>query len=279
IEFENEDPDHFDGTFADLDGDGAPELVFAPNIHHAYVLSIDRDGAPGKMFYLKQNIDLKPFAFKDNIVTVAVDLDADGRDDILFADGLGRVWTFHSGPDGLLTFHKSTEAPVLPPMAGTVLAQDIDADGIIDLVAANTKRDAGKLLPSQFAIARGTGDGRFEPLASWTTSVGATQTSSPWGPQLCYVHLVLLDLDGSGYPALVYALPDERSLVIHPQVALTLGAEPVVIPLDHEPFGVFAAPQDDGSVDLLVSLHNDNGTPYDFSDDIGPFIDRYRLDP
>ena len=39
-------------------------------------------------------------------------------------------------------------------------------------------------------------------------------------------------------------------------------------------------PQDGGSVDLLVSLRRDDGgTEDDESDDHGPFIDRYRLDP
>ncbi|WP_434419358.1 hypothetical protein [Nannocystis pusilla] len=165
-------------------------------------------------------------------------------------------------------------------MAGTVLAQDVDRDGIIDLVSAATDYEDGKLLPGEFVIARGDGEGGFERVAAWTAAVGPAHTSSPWGPQLCYVHLVLLDLDGSGYPALVYALPDERTLVVHPQVGLTLGAEPVLFPLDLEPAGVFADPQEDGTVDLLVSLRrDDNGTEKDESDDHGPFIDRYRLAP
>ena len=73
---------------------------------------------------------------------------------------------------------------------------------------------------------------------------------------------------------------DDHTLVVHPQVGLTLGADPVVFPLDLEPAGVFADPQDDGTTDLLVSLwRDDGGTEDDKSDDRGPFIDRYRLDP
>lgn len=278
-EVEDEPLDRIDGTFADLDGDGLDELFFAVNPYRAFVYDVVPGAAEGELFTVKQKLDLKPLALEDNIAAVAVDLDDDGRDDIILADGLGRVWTLHADPGGQLALHTFSETPVLPPMAGTMLTQDIDGDGIIDLVAANTKRDAGKLLPSEVVLARGTAGGGFERFASWTTSVGATQNSSPWGPQVCSVHLVLLDLDGSGYPALIYALRDERSLVIHPQVARTLGADPVVIPLDLVPLGVFADPQDDGSVDLLVSLeYDDNGTD-DSSDDIGPYIDRYRLDP
>ena len=276
----DEPPGRFDGTFGDFDGDGLAELVFALNLHRGWVLYVEPGAEDGDLFHTEQHLDLTSFAAQDNIVTVAVDLDGNGRDDLVVADGIGRIWTLYSDPDGLLVPRTLTDAPVLPAMAGTVLAQDVDRDGNVDLVSAATKRDAGQLLPGEVVVARGDGEGGFERIASWTTSTGATQTSSPWGPQICYVHLVLLDLDGSGYPALVYALPDEHTLVVHPKVGLTLGAEPVVFPLDLEPAGVFADPREDGTVDLLVSLRrDDNGTEKDESDDRGPFIDRYRLDP
>lgn len=280
FDFPHETPDLFDGTFGDFDGDGKADLFFAPNIHHALNLYTD-PGAPEKeLFLFRQDLDLKPYALQDNVVTVAVDLDDDGRDDIVLADGLGRVWTFHSDPDGVLEFRAFTDTPVLPPKTGTLLARDVDADGIVDLVAGATRWMEGKQLPGQFAIARGTGDGRFELLAAWTAPSGPTETSSPFTARIFYVHLVLLDLDDSGYPALVYALREEKALVVHPQVARTLGGNPVVIPLDLEPRAIFADPQDDGTVDLLVSLAPDeNGTENDPSDDIGPFIDRYRLAP
>lgn len=173
-----------------------------------------------------------------------------------------------------------TDTPVLPPLAGTVLARDVDGDGHIDLVGAAAVWKMGQLLPGELAIARGDGVGGFTPMAAWTAPEGPTQTSSDLGPQLCYVHLVLLDLDASGYPALIYALPGSRTLVVHPQVGRTLGAEPLELPLDLAPAGIFADPQDDGTVDLLVSLdYDDHGTKDDESDDLGPFIDRYRVDP
>ena len=137
----------------------------------------------------------------------------------------------------------------------------------------------GRLTPGQFGIARGDGVGGFTPMAAWTAPDGPTQASSPWGPQLCYVHLVLLDLDASGYPALIYALPEARKLVIHPQVGRTLGAEPLELVLDHSPAAIFADPQDDGTVDMLVSFWIDENGTKDESDDVGPFIDRYHVDP
>lgn len=279
IEFD-EPESRFDGAFADFDGDGATELVFAPNLHRAYVFRVKPDAPPGKLFELDQELDLEPFAARDNIVTVVVDLDGDGRDDLVLVDGFGRVWSMRSDVQGVLAPGTVTDAPVLPSVAGTVLARDLDGDGIVDLVAGNTTRKMGTLTPGVFAIARGRMDGSFATSAAWTESEGPTQTSSPFGPQLCYVHLVLLDLDASGYPALVYALPESRKLVVHPQVARTRGDEAIELPLDLEPAGVFADPQPDGTVDLLVSLWlDDNGTEEDKSDDRGPFIDRYRVDP
>ncbi len=59
-----------------------------------------------------------------------------------------------------------------------------------------------------------------------------------------------------------------------------IGGEAIELPLDLQPVGIFADRQDDGTVDLLVSLYRDDqGTADDESDDRGPFIDRYRVDP
>ncbi len=271
----------FDAAFGDFDGDGAPELVFAQNLHRAYVWYVEPDAAPGELLQFDYDLDLRPFAAQENIVTVVVDLDANGRDDLVLVDGVGRVWTMYSDPQGVLVPRTLTDTPVLPPMAGTVLARDVDHDGHIDLIGATAAWEVGRLLPGELAIARGDGVGGFATMAAWTAPEGLTQTSASYGgPGIGYVHLVLLDLDESGYPALIYALPGSRKLVVHPQVGRTLGAEPLELPLDFEPFGVFADPQDDGTVDLLVSLWlDDNGTVKDESDDIGPFIDRYRVDP
>jgi len=272
-----EPENRFDGAFGDFDGDGVPEVVFVPNLHRGYVWYVEPGAAPGELFRLDYHLDFGAFAAQDNIVTVVVDLDADGRDDLVLVDGLGRVWTHYSDPEGVLVPRTLTDTPVLPPLVGTVLARDVDGDGYIDLVGATTRRIMGQLSPGELGIARGDGNGGFTPMAAWTAPEGPTQTSSPYGPQLCYVHLVLLDLDASGYPALIYALPGSRTLVVHPQVGRTLGAEPLEISLDLAPFGIFADPQDDGTVDLLVSLWDD--AKADDSDDYRPFIDRYRIDP
>lgn len=277
-----EDPElRFDGAFGDFDGDGAAELVFATNLRRAYVFRVKPDAPPGQLLELDQELDLKPFAAQDNIVTVIVDLDGDGRDDLVLVDGAGRVWTHHSDAQGRLTPTALTDASVLPPLAATVLARDVDGDGVVDLVGAATTYVKGMgQQPGELAIARGGPGGKFDQIAAWTASGGPTEATAPFGPNIFYVHLALLDLDASGYPALVYALRTTRKLVIHPQVGRTLGAEAVEIPLDLEPAGIFADPQPDGTVDLLVTLwRDDNGTRYDTSDDRGPFIDRYRVDP
>lgn len=279
-EYHGDPESRFDGAFADFDGDGATELVFAPNLHRAYVFRVRPDAPPEKLFELDQELDLSPFAARDNIVTVVVDLEGDGRDDLVLVDGFGRVWSMQSDAHGVLAPGALTDAPVLPPMAATVLARDVDRDGVVDLVGAATTFVAGQgQQPGEFAVARGETGGVFTQIAAWSDA-GPTQTKAPWGPGVCYVHLVLLDLDASGYPALVYALPESRKLVVHPQVGRTRGDEAIELPLDLEPAGIFADPQPDGSVDLLVSLWlDDNGTEDDPSDDRGPFIDRYRVDP
>ncbi len=276
----DEPEDRFDGAFGDFDGDGVPEVVFAANLHRGHVWYVEPDAAPGELFRLDYHLDLGAFAAQDNIGTVVVDLDADGRDDLVLVDGVGRVWTMYSDPQGVLVPRTLTDAPVLPPMAATVLARDLDHDGHIDLVGARGVWMLGRQLPGELAIARGDGVGGFTPMAAWTAPEGLTQSSAPAGPGTDYPHLLLLDLDTSGYPALIYALPESRTLVVHPQVGRTLGAEPLELPLDLSPAGIFADPQDDGTVDLLVSLdYDDQGTKDDETDDRGPFIDRYRLDP
>jgi len=275
----DEPADRFDAAFGDFDGDGVTELVFAANLHRGSVWYVEPDAAPGELLKLDYQLDLQDFAARENIVTVAVDLDANGRDDLVLVDGVGRVWTLYSDPQGVLVPRTLTDTPVLPPLVGTVLARDVDGDGHVDLVGATTQRIMGRLLPGEFAIARGDGDGGFTPLAAWTAPEGPSQTSSPGGPQLCYVHLVLLDLDASGYPALIYALPKSRTLVVHPQVGRTLGADPVEIQLDRAPAGIFADPQEDGTVDLLVSLDGEGHGTKDEADDVEPGIDRYRVDP
>ncbi len=271
--------DRFDAAFGDFDGDGAPELVFAANLHRAYVWYVEPDAAPGELLQFDYDLDLQAFAPQDNIVTVVVDLDANGRDDLVLVDGVGRVWTLYSDPQGVLVPRTLTDMPVLPPMAATVLARDVDGDGHIDLVGGTAAWKEGVLQPGELAIARGDGIGGFTSMAAWTAPEGLTQTVAPWGPGIGYVHLVLLDLDASGYPALIYTLPGSRTLVVHPQVGRTLGAEPLELPLDREPAGVFADPQDDGTIDLLVTLGSDDRGTADESDDRGPVIDRYRVDP
>ncbi len=279
IDFD-EPENRFDAAFGDFDGDGVPEVVFAANLHRGYVFYVEPDAAPGELLQLDYHLDMGAFAAQENIVTVVVDLDANGRDDLVLVDGLGRVWTLYSDPEGVLVPRTLTDAPVLPPMAGTVLARDLDGDGHIDLVGVATVVVMGQWPPGELAIARGDGLGGFTPMAAWTAPESPTLTTAIWGPGIGLAHLVLLDLDASGYPALVYALPASRKLVVHPQVGRTLGGEVIELPLDFKPIGIFADQQDDGTVDLLVSLAgDDHGTEDDESDDRGPFIDRYRVDP
>jgi hypothetical protein len=178
-----------DAVFADLDGDGFPELLNVnANWEQAYfdVYRNNRDGTFGvfspQFNYRVPNLSF-PAPYRANPVTIrAADLDGDGRLDLV-ADAFDANALLIYRGTGALQF--STTPTVLPVLdAGGVEPTDVDQDGDLDLVTiaqeygllATLKNDGGSfgapiysptgLIPGSLRIADLNGDCFPDALAT-----------------------------------------------------------------------------------------------------------------
>ncbi len=129
-------------TVADLNGDGAPDLLIG-NVH-------------GDILLLTGNGDgtFRPYRKADQAVALAVaDLTGDGKPDFIYADqGLDRVVVQYGSDQTKVLGDKSTG--LLSP--GAVKLADLNGDGIPDLIVANSGSNNVLVYP-------GLGDGQFGP--------------------------------------------------------------------------------------------------------------------
>lgn len=128
------DPSQTIAFFADLDGVGAPDLVYAQRGgDHVVVVSFDPPNAPSR------SIVTLPGGKTIEQTVAAADLDGDGHVDLLTstAAGLGSQSRLLRGP-GPITGPSSVFLP-LPDLVDSALlaAGDINADGFADLVTTN----------------------------------------------------------------------------------------------------------------------------------------------
>lgn len=186
----------WDGVFLpmDVDGNGRVDFVNAWQSGGALALSIFIATADGT---LGSRVDVVTPGLTFGGTFLPMDVDGDGRTDLVYAFDDG-------GKLGLTVFKSSTDArgrptlvagplngagPANLPSGGSLLAVDVDGDGLTDLVYVHDDAGTLGLLPL-------FSDGNaFAP-----SSTGATAPTLPSGGRLLPV-----DLDGDGRIDLAYA--------------------------------------------------------------------------
>ncbi len=187
-------------TIADVNNDGKPDLITTNDLpaQGVSVLLGNGDGT----FLPEINTALAGFAY----TAVVVDLNGDGKADLaapIFGSNI--VSVLLGNGDG--TFHaqftdlnsngtRDTGEPLIPdPATGSgptsLVLQDVDSDGVLDILTANNAASVSILL--------GNGDGTFQSKQDLST--GAIP-----------VALLVTDLSGDGKPDIVTANPDAGSL-------------------------------------------------------------------
>lgn len=155
-------PNHFQlVTFADLDGDGHGDLVFNPESPTSHtVLSVFWGSAAGLADL--QEILVTPPYFQ---AIFTGDFDGDGRADLILGpDADGRHFLRRNrGIDSLADGERITALELAGYTVELIQTGDVDQDGHTDLVArclANGETEYRAV----GGVARGNGDGSFQPL-------------------------------------------------------------------------------------------------------------------
>jgi hypothetical protein len=202
---------------ADVNGDSKPDIVakntgtFIPN-NFAMVTFLG-NGAGG--FTTSSTVDLG----HSTAFLALGDMTADSLPDAVLASGSGPGLVSILRGTGLGTFTVPTDVPTIgSPLA--CVASDLDADGVIDLVAANPVVNA-------VSIARGLASGTFAPATSLAVAGGpidviATDMNGDGRRDLVTANAtgasvaVLLGLAGGGYapPAVSGVSPSPQCLAI-----------------------------------------------------------------
>jgi hypothetical protein len=179
----------------DTNGDGRPEVVACDLGHGLVLLGDPRTG------------ELREIAKIPNPARATlVDLDRDGRRDLLIADvgffmpedhEKGAVVWLRGKPDG--TWEKRALAERLPRVAD-VQAADLDGDGDLDLVvAAFGLHTRGSVLVLE------------NRTTDWTEPRFAPRTVDP---RAGAIHVPVADLDGDGRPDFVALLAQQHEAVV-----------------------------------------------------------------
>ncbi len=237
----------------DIDGDGRTDL-FGVGTHEtafvwAYVPAID------ELDFIRL-VDFKPLQLSGQPLIAAADHDGDVHADFVLMDGTGRAWRIVGGPEHQLTIQDpGRQDVVLTPGSQTLYARDINADGLVDLAAVRFEYPKGDPVHT-ISLALGQPGGGFAPLTSFDAAYPLTSAGYEFSSKEDrVVHLGFFDLDGSGQLALVYAHDGRPELVIHPHIAETRGAAPVIVPLDFPANSLFVDDfEDDGEDAIYVGI-------------------------
>ena len=180
-----------DAEFADLDGDGVPELIVASEVG-ANVVCGYRDG---RWVYREDVIPQGRVSDSEDIAVA--DFDGDGKPDICFAtedDRDDELYLSSVAEEGMLLGHAHDRVG-FGAISNCVLAFDIDSDGDVDLVFGNAGAES---------VLLNDGSGRFEALAG-VFSADFTTTQD----------MELADIDGDGDMDIGVANEDPNALYVN----------------------------------------------------------------
>ncbi len=160
-----EGPAETEALFADMDGDGSPEVVFCSGLefqqanHMGIVFARVyryRDGALVSADDLQRALDRA-----NDAVAAVIDLDGDGLRDLVLGNPRISGWMPGVGPgrwaDPVPLVDPSSSLPAMRP--GALTFYDVDADGWLDVVMSTRNCDAAPGL-----LVRRSGPGRFEAV-------------------------------------------------------------------------------------------------------------------
>jgi len=251
---------------ADLDQDGDLDLVtanFDPPPANLTNLALFFQTSPG--VYDPRATVLRDPSFNLNRLSAisAADLDRDGDLDLVAADDLENklIVYLQTSPGSFDPVPTTIETSVDGPTS--LVAADLDTDGHVDLVTANTN---GRAIALYFQ----SGPGSFDPEPSLLESIALD------GP----VSVTAADLDRDGDLDLVSANATSDNLTIFAQTSPGVFDAPSVLdgPAIDGPQSVFAADLDqDGDLDLVSANQVSNNLALFFQGSPGIFGSRVLL--
>jgi hypothetical protein len=168
---------------------------------------------------------------------ISADFDGDGHADLAMANSLytnpAQVGLSVLAGNGDGTFHSSFFAN-LPGFPRAVIAADVNADGVLDLITGEQNILLG------LGVWIGNGDGPFQPITRYPTSTG-------------YHQLAAADFDGDSYTDIVVTGMDDSSVTVRRNAGDGTFDDTLAHLTVRIPQSVEAADLDhDGDIDLVV---------------------------
>lgn len=134
-------------SWGDIDGDGTLELYIAESVHHLLMKSDDA----GNWYDIANSMGLSTTPFGPHTMSwgsTIADFDNDTQMELV--DGIGDFWTLDQEPNAPVWFERDSDGQFqdisqsrgLPTAANArgILAQDINRDGLLDLIMGDANR-------------------------------------------------------------------------------------------------------------------------------------------